>query len=220
MAERIELLITARDVTRQAFRTVDRELHKLHSSVSKLSVAFGALGAGISFKAVLDATIKQEAALAQLEARLKSTGGVAGLTRKELAKFAASLQQVTTYGDEAVIELEALLLTFTNIRGQVFRDATRAVLDMATAMGVDLKSAAIQVGKALNDPVQGMSALSRTGVQFTRAQKVLPGGISRLQTLVQPFPIYAIEGQGATIIDATVSSVTSMFFPELFVNVR
>ena len=44
------------------------------------------------------------------------------------------------------------------------------------------------------------SSLSQ--VLFTRAQKVLPGGISRLQTLVQPFPIYAIEAQGATIIDA------------------
>ena len=43
---------------------------------------------------------------------------------------------------------------------------------------------------------------SRSRSLYSRAQKVLPGGISRLQTLVQPFPIYAIEAQGATIIDA------------------
>ena len=43
---------------------------------------------------------------------------------------------------------------------------------------------------------------SRSRSLYSRARQVLPGGISRLQTLVQPFPIYAIEAQGATIIDA------------------
>ena len=43
---------------------------------------------------------------------------------------------------------------------------------------------------------------SRSRSLYSRARQVLPGGISRLQTLVQPFPIYATEAQGATIIDA------------------
>jgi len=30
---------------------------------------------------------------------------------------------------------------------------------MSTAMGQDLKSSAIQLGKALNDPIQGVAAL-------------------------------------------------------------
>ena len=37
--------------------------------------------------------------------------------------------------------------------------------------GLDLKSSAILVGKALNDPEKGLSALTRTGVQFTDQQK-------------------------------------------------
>ncbi|MDD5049616.1 MAG: phage tail tape measure C-terminal domain-containing protein, partial [Methanoregulaceae archaeon] len=44
-------------------------------------------------------------------------------------------------------------------------------LDVATALKTDLKSAALQVGKALNDPVLGMTALSRSGIQFSEAQK-------------------------------------------------
>jgi hypothetical protein len=50
-------------------------------------------------------------------------------------------------------------------------------MDLATAMGTDLKSAALQVGKALNDPVLGMTALSRSGIQFTDAQKDIVKGM-------------------------------------------
>ena len=66
--------------------------------------------------------------------------------------MAADLQQVTTYGDEAVLAMQAVLLTFTNIRGERFEQATTAILDMSAALGTSLQSAAIQVGKALNDP--------------------------------------------------------------------
>jgi glutamate-1-semialdehyde 2,1-aminomutase len=42
---------------------------------------------------------------------------------------------------------------------------------------------------------------SRSGELYERAKAVLPGGISRLQTLVDPFPIYAGRGEGSTIVD-------------------
>lgn len=51
-------------------------------------------------------------------------------------------------------------------------------LDMATAMNGGLKPSAeqlsnqaIQLGKALNDPIIGMGALRKVGVAFTEAQK-------------------------------------------------
>lgn len=81
------------------------------------------------------------------------------------------MQSVTTYGDETVIEAQALLLTFTKIGKETFPQALESTLNVATAMGTDLKSAALQVGKALNDPVLGMTALSRSGIQFTEDQK-------------------------------------------------
>jgi hypothetical protein len=43
--------------------------------------------------------------------------------------------------------------------------------NLSVAMGKDLNSSAILVGKALNDPVKGVGALSRAGVQFTASQK-------------------------------------------------
>jgi hypothetical protein len=69
------------------------------------------------------------------------------------------------------------LLTFTNVRNEagrgndIFDRATKTVLDMSTALGEDGKSASIQLGKALNDPIKGVTALRRVGVQFTDGQK-------------------------------------------------
>ena len=122
-------------------------------------------------KKFVEATAEQEKVLAQLQARLASTGHAAGLSAEELTKLASELQRTTTYGDEAIISAEALLLSFTRIGRDIFPDATRAVLDMATAMDQDLRSTVIQVGKALNDPIKGIDALRRVGVSFTELQK-------------------------------------------------
>jgi hypothetical protein len=68
-----------------------------------------------------------------------------------------------------------LLLTFTNIKNsgpdKIFDQATVAAADMAAKFGGDASSQAVLLGKALNDPVKGVSALQRVGVSFTAAQK-------------------------------------------------
>lgn len=124
---------------------------------------------GTSLKAAADA----EQVAAATDAVLKSTKGVAGLTTQAVTDLATALSEVTPFEDDAVQGGENLLLTFTNIGKNVFPLATETVLDMSQAMGQDLKSSAIQLGKALNDPAQGLSALSRVGVQFTKQQEDL-----------------------------------------------
>lgn len=64
-----------------------------------------------------------------------------------------------------------MLLTFTKVSGKEFDKATGLAFDMAAVLGGDAKSASMQLGKALNDPVKGMTSLSRAGVQFTAQQK-------------------------------------------------
>lgn len=166
--------------TSASLAAVDAVAGRMGTSFERLrGLALGALGAFAGFSSLqsvwnasLQGTISQERALAQVEARIKSTGGAAGLTAPQLAGMASSLQSVTTYADDAVSEMQALLLTFTKVSGDVFPAAQMAILNVATGMGTDLKSAAIQVGKALNDPVQGLTALSRSGIQFSDAQEV------------------------------------------------
>lgn len=117
------------------------------------------------------AAAEAEKGVAQLEAVLRSTGGAVGMTKDQLLSLAGGLQQVTTFEDDAVVGAENVLLTFTNIGKDVFPTATKTVLDMSQALGQDLKSSSIQLGKALNDPIAGITALSRVGVTFTDSQK-------------------------------------------------
>lgn len=159
-------------------RGMNREIDQSEQRLRRAGVAgrqFGrlmaSLGAVFSARKIVQATRRQDEALAQVEARVRSTGGAAGYTTRQLAEMAAGMQQATTYGDEAVLEMQSLLLTFTQVQGDVFRDSQELILDVATAMGTDLKSAALQVGKALNDPVRGLDALSRSGIQFSAQQK-------------------------------------------------
>lgn len=154
--------------------TAERASTSLGLSLAKAFTALGGgylIGRGIG--AIINATIDAEKAQAQLAAVLKSTGGAAGLSADQLNKMAASLQAVTTFDDEAITGAQSLLLTFTKIGRDVFPQATETVLNMSQALGQDLKSSAVQLGKALNDPIQGVTALQRVGVSFTDTQKDL-----------------------------------------------
>lgn len=115
---------------------------------------------------------EQEKAEAKVEQAVKSTGKAAGFTADELKRLAAERQKQTGIGDEKILnEVTAQLLTFTNITNDNFVRTQNVVLDLATVLDGDLKSSAIQLGKALNDPVANLSALSRSGIQFTKEQK-------------------------------------------------
>jgi len=116
---------------------------------------------------------EQAKADAQLKAGIKSTNGAAKKSYEELKKEASEFQKVSLFGDEQIQKAQSTLLTFTNIQGEVFTQGTQAVLDYSQKLGVDLQSASIQVGKALNDPIKGVSALGRAGVQFSNDQKAM-----------------------------------------------
>lgn len=114
------------------------------------------------------ATVEQEQV--KLAAVLKATGYAAGLSIAQLNKYEEELEQIAASTETAVVDIQTLLLTFRRIKGDVFREATEAVLDMAIVMDTSARSAAIQLGKALNDPIIGLTALRRVGVSFSEAQ--------------------------------------------------
>ncbi len=169
----LELRVNAEGGVRQLDRytgsatRADRASSLLDSTLGKLGAAFGAFTV---IKKFADETTAAQAAQAQLEAAIRSTGGAAGRTVEQLQSMAAKLQQVSTYSDDAVQGAQAVLLTFKKINGDTFDAATKSVVDLATRMGGDLNSAALQVGKALESPAEGLTALRRSGVSFTDAQ--------------------------------------------------
>lgn len=134
--------------------------------------------AGIAFAAFSGAILgsvaafrESEKTIAQLDATLQSTGFAAGLTSGEIQKMALSLQDVSTFGDEAIIAGQSILLKFRSIGKDAFEPATKAMLDMAQAMGGDVPGSAQLLGKALENPIQGITLLQKQGVQFTDQQK-------------------------------------------------
>ncbi len=171
-------------------RSLSRTAGQVESTTSKLSskiasfgkiAAGGFVAAGVGLAAWGVDSVKALARVEQINAQtasvIKSTGGAANVTGRHVEELAGRLEVLTASEAEAVQEGANLLLTFTNIQNhagkgnKVFDQATRIMNDMSVAMGTDMKSSAMLVGKALNDPIKGMSALGRAGVQFDADQK-------------------------------------------------
>ena len=128
---------------------------------------------------------EQEATMGRINQVIKTTGGAAHVTASSVDELATSISNKTGIDDDAIKSSAALMLTFTGVQNaagkgnDIFNQATQAVTDMSVALGQDAKSSTIQLGKALNDPIKGITALSRVGVSFTAQQK------AQIKTLVK-----------------------------------
>jgi hypothetical protein len=158
------------------------QLNKVRGNFQALGRNAAIAGVGIGVVAAALGKSVQNAAeaqkiMAQTEAVLKSTGTTANGTAADIAKLSETLSRQTAVDDELIQSGANLLLTFKNIQNQaglnndIFDQTVQATLDVSRAMGTDASTEAIRLGKALNDPVKGLSALSRVGIQFTAQQK-------------------------------------------------
>lgn len=108
---------------------------------------------------------------------IKSTGGAANTSAKQVGDLSERLSMMAGIDDEVIQTSANLLLTFKNVRNElgagnkVFDLATKAALNLSAAGFGSTDSAAKMLGKTLNDPVKGITALSRAGVTFTEGQK-------------------------------------------------
>ena len=153
-----------------------RGLRNLGTNLAKAGViAAGALAGGVILGTRSLEELERVTNLT--EGVIESTGGAAGVTAEQVRKMAQELEALTTADDKAIQSGQNMLLTFTGIGSDVFPAASKAMTDMAIAMaGGDVEAAnfsdtAKQIGKALNDPVRGMTALRRSGVSFTQEQE-------------------------------------------------
>lgn len=110
---------------------------------------------------------------AQLAAVLRSTGEAAGWSQAQLNAMADAMSSKSTFSAGAINEAQTRLLSYTNIVGKEFPRAMQAVIDMSARMGMDVKSSAETIGRALDIPSEGLTALTRQGFRFTEDQKAL-----------------------------------------------
>jgi hypothetical protein len=136
------------------------------------AIAIGAIGLVATQVALGVKSLEDlEKVTAQTNAALKSTHDASGQTAAGIRDMSNAFESLNATMDDTAIQAGAnVLLTFTNIKDKAFKPALQAALDLSTAMGTDLSQAALQVGKALNDPVKGIGALRKAGVQLTTQQ--------------------------------------------------
>lgn len=134
----------------------------------------GAAGIGalaLSIGKAISASEEYEMRQNRFNALLEATSNQSRLTRVELEGLANAIGRDTLSSTEEAEKAIRVMLTFKKVQGETFKDSIKLARDMQVAMGTDLRSATLQLGKALNDPISNMGALSRAGVQFTDAQK-------------------------------------------------
>lgn len=155
--------------TKQGLKGIDGGLKSLgKSAIGVAGAYFGARGLISGFSAAIRLAGEQEQAEKKLEVAL-------GRTSKSLLDHASSLQKVTSFGDEAIIGVQASLAAFLDSE-EAIKKATEATLDISVAMGMDLKAAGDLVAKTLGSST---NAMSRYGIQVEGAV----GSTERLESL-------------------------------------
>lgn len=174
-----------KQVTQKVEKDLEGLSKKLMSIGKTMSLAVTVPLMAIGAVAVSNADI-QEKAEAKVQQAIKATGGAAQLTFQQIAGYASELQGKSIFGDEKILnDNAAVLLGFTKIAGDNFKRTQQAALDLATVLQSDLKSTTVQLGKALNDPVKNLSALSRMGIQFSKEQTAVIRSLAETNRLAE-----------------------------------
>lgn len=159
-------------------------IEKFKGTTQKIAAGAGTAGAiasatltapliAIGIESV-NAAREAKAAEAQVTASLASMGGGAGRSLEQLKANAEGLMKTSLFDDDEILKsVTANLLTFGKVQGPIFDRAQQAAVDLASKMGGDLQGRTLQIGKALQDPVKGITALGRAGVQFSDDQKAM-----------------------------------------------
>lgn len=208
----------------QGLRGVESRWGKLKGMAAAYGPAVLAAMAGRAIiqgvRQSIDLFRQQEKAVAKVAQAIRSTAGAAGRDLQQLKRDASALQEDTLFGDEDILNnVTAQLLTFTNIAGEQFDRTQQVALDLATVLDGDLKSASIQLGKALNDPVANLSALSRSGIQFSEEQKAVIKELANTNRLAEAQKVilselerqYGGQAAAAAKVDGGLTQLSNKF---------
>lgn len=209
----------------KGIKSAQKSFGSLGSQLGKLT---GVITAAFSVRAIAnfagDALKAAEAAevannrLDQIASSMGVFGVETSVVTGRLKAFADQQMMVIGQDDELIKSTQAKLLTFKNLAttadeaGGAFDRATIAAFDMAAAGFGSAETNAVQLGKALQDPIKGITALARSGITFTAQEK------EKIATLVesnkmleaQDLILQAIENQVGGTAAATVTESQKM----------
>ena len=200
--------------------TLGQRVGKVGKAIGVAFLAVGAAGIAMG-KKLFDAFEEVTTANARIEAVVTSMGNFAGEidgVTQRLVDQAEATARLTGVDRNLIKESQALLLTFDSVNktagdvGGVFDRATQAAVDLAAAGFGEVNTNAIQLGKALEDPIKGLTALGRSGVTFTDEQReLIKSLVESNRTLeAQGLILGAIEKQVGGVAEATANGSARM----------
>lgn len=198
-SQALEVIIGAKtDANYQAkISGVRNDIAGLKNAALGLAGVFAGISVAGLLKDASKAAADYQAEMFKLEAVVKATGGAAGFTAQQLDEMARAEDLATLGNAQNIRAAISELLTFKSVQGDVFERAISAANDMSAVFGQDITGSVTQLGKALEDPVKGISALSRVGVTFTESQQNVIKSLVESGDLMQAQGIIleALEGQ-------------------------
>jgi uncharacterized protein YqkB len=201
----------------------DSGLRKAKSGFGGLTKTLGGIGIGLGLGQIASYATnavkgfeQAEIASAKLASVMQSMG--VGTATQRVDDYAESLQDLTAVDADIIKAAQTKLATFSNLNktidksGGAFDRATKATIDLAAAGFGSVESNAVQLGKALNDPIKGLSALTRSGITFTAKEKdKIKQLVNTNKTLeAQELILEAIETQVGGTAEAGVSVFDKM----------
>lgn len=161
---RASLILELKDLVSSQLEKVSGKMQTLKENALAVAGAFAVFSAGL-YKTLTAAGVQENATI-KLNNALSNMPGVAEGATARLAQLAAQLQKSTGQGDETIISMQALLATF-RLNEQAIAALTPRILDISARMGIDMTSAALQLGKAIQTGEVGM--LRRMGIAVDEA---------------------------------------------------
>jgi len=217
---KIALILTAVD---KAFSVIDKAVSKASKRIQALN-SFGSTAAivggaitGIAGDS-LQAARENLQANRRLEQVFRSMGDATGVAAQQAEDYASKLELQIGVEDEVIMATQAKIATFNKVSDAsarmagIFDRATQAAFDMASAGFGEADQNAVQLGKALQDPVNGINALRRSGITFSDAEKkkikILVESNKTLEA--QKIVLAAVEKQVGGVAKATADPVQVM----------
>lgn len=211
--------------SKKVSNSVDDVGNKSKKSGSAIASGFKAAAAGIAaagvvglLKGMVSEAEEAQKVSASTAQGIKTMGAASWITAKQVGDLSEAISNKIGVDDELIQSSANLLLTFGKVRNEVgknndiFNRAVRAAQDMAAKGFGDANSAAKMLGKALNDPLKGINAMSRAGVTFTEGQKkqiktmVESGNILGAQKMI----MREVERQVGGTAEATATATDKM----------
>lgn len=217
---KIALILTAVD---KLSGIVDKSVSKAAKSIQGLNSfgnTAGLIGGaitGIVGKSVGDAR-ESVIATKRLEQVYKSMGDQTGVAAKAAEDYASKLEFQIGVEDETIMAAQAKIATFKDVSSTTARlagitdRATQAAFDMSATGFGEATDTAVQLSKALQDPIRGITALRRSGITFTEAEQ------KKIKTMVQSnhlldaqkLILSAVEKQVGGVAAATADPLLKM----------